>query len=105
MQTKEMNWETSKVNGIFSRNLLDDKNGTFKMIKLAPNSTYPIHRHPDKTEFAYVLQGTLAATIGEEEFTGEEGAFFTFPVGTMHGLRNMDQDKETIILVGSIVKK
>lgn len=105
MQTKEMKWETSKVNGIFSRDLLNDKDGTFKMIKLSPNSTYPIHRHPNKTEFAFVLQGTLTATIGEEEFTGEEGAFFTFPVGTMHELKNSDQDKETIILVGAIMKK
>lgn len=101
MHPKDLQWETSKVEGISSKDLLGHHNGSFKMIRLKPNSVYPVHHHPKKTEFVYVLYGTLEATIGEEQLIGNEGAFFQFPVGVKHGLKNIDEE-ETVLLVGAI---
>lgn len=101
IDTNQLDWMGMKVNGIFSKDLLSHENGTFKMVRLEPQAKYPIHQHPDKTEFAYVLEGVLEATIGENVYTGEPGAFLTFPVGAKHGLHN-PTDKETVVLIGAV---
>lgn len=99
--TDKLDWESTKVEGIESKALLSLEGGTFKMIKLRPKASYPLHQHPDKSEFVYVLEGILQATIGDEVYTGGSGVFYRFPVGNKHGLHNPGET-ETIILVGAI---
>lgn len=46
-----LHWENTKINGFASKQLIDMPNGGLKLIKVEPNSVYPLHNHPDKTEF------------------------------------------------------
>lgn len=101
IKTDQMEWKTMPVQGIYGKELFNQENGSFKLVKLEANANYPIHQHPDKTEFAYVLEGELEATIGENVYTGTTGAFFTFPVGNKHGLHNPTQ-KLTVVLIGAV---
>lgn len=94
-------WKSMPIEGIVAQELIEKTNGTFKIVKLQPGAIYPLHVHPDKTEYVYVLEGTLEATIEETKFVGETGKFFQFPVGKRHGLKNPG-GKETILLVGAI---
>ena len=45
---EKLNWE-------FGKTLLDKENGGLKLVKVIPLVNYPIHQHPNKTEFIYVL--------------------------------------------------
>jgi quercetin dioxygenase-like cupin family protein len=101
INTQQLAWQGVPVKGFESKMLLELGNGTFKMIKIEPGMSYPLHHHPDKTEFVYVLEGTLGAAIGEENFVGSTGMFYRFPVGLKHGLSNPG-DTDTVLLVGAI---
>lgn len=100
-KTDLLNWEAGKVNGFLGKNLIDLSNGSFKMVKVEPFAAYPTHLHPDKTEFIYVLEGNPIITIGENEYDGEKGAFFTLPNAMEHKIAN-PADKECLLLVGAI---
>jgi quercetin dioxygenase-like cupin family protein len=104
LDMNEMKWEKSKVDGVTSKDFLKHPNGTFKIVKLAPQATYPIHHHPKKTEFAFVLSGSLRATIGEEQYTGGRGSFYRFPVDEKHGLHNPG-DEDTVVLIGDFQER
>ncbi|MDX2174728.1 MAG: cupin domain-containing protein [Bacteroidota bacterium] len=39
---------------------------------------YPLHIHPDKTEFAYVIDGNPEFFIDSQYFIGKSGDFFYF---------------------------
>lgn len=97
----KMEWSSMPVKGFEGKPLLDHKNGGFKMVKIQPGAAYPLHRHPNKTEFAYVLEGTLEATIGDTEKIGTAGFFYQFPAGITHGLKNPGET-ETIVLIGAL---
>ncbi|MCC7050207.1 MAG: cupin domain-containing protein [Bacteroidia bacterium] len=99
--TGNLDWHEGKVKNFFGKELLNLDNGTVKLIKIAPASEYPIHIHPDKTEYVYVIEGSLFCKIGEEECQGVVGDFFTFPKNIRHALINKSS-KECIILVGAI---
>lgn len=96
-----LEWALGKVDGFSGRSLLELKHGGLKMVKVAPFAKYPIHIHPDKTEFAYVIQGKSKFTIGTADYMGEEGDFFIFPASIKHGIENPSKS-DTILLVGSI---
>lgn len=97
----ELEWETSKIKGFSSKQLLDIPTGGFKMIKVEPNSLYPLHQHPDKTEFIYVLEGNVQITNGDECIDGAKNDFYALPHSTKHSINNIS-DKECILLVGAI---
>lgn len=96
-----LEWTSGKVDGFTGKGLLELKNGSLKMVKVAPFGKYPIHIHPDKTEYAYVIQGHPKFTIGTADFIGDEGDFFIFPASIKHGIQNPSKS-EAILLVGSI---
>lgn len=100
-KTNSLKWETGKVNGFKGKGLIDLSNGGLKLVKVNPFATYPSHTHPDKTEYAYVLEGNPKMTIGETIYTGEKGDFFIFPKSIKHSIGNPN-DNECTLLVGAI---
>lgn len=101
IDSNQIEWKSMPVKGIKGKELFNIENGSFKKVMLEPNSSYPIHKHPNKTEFAYVLEGKLGVTIGDKEYTGESGDFFIFPVDVNHGLSNSSQ-ASTVVLIGAV---
>lgn len=101
IKTEKLNWEASKIEGFSAKQLLNLSNGTFKMIKVEPHSSYPHHQHPDKTEFVYVLKGNVQIINGEKTEHGAINDFFILPCATMHSISNLS-DHDCILLVGAI---
>ncbi len=101
IEQNKLDWTEGKVKGFFGKELLALTNGGLKLVKVAPEANYPEHLHPDKTEYAYVLEGTLEFIINFETHLGKEGDFFTFPVNTKHSIKN-NTNVDCIILIGSI---
>ncbi len=97
----DLNWTEGKVKNFFGKGLLDLKNGSVKLVKINAGAEYPLHIHPDKTEYIFVVQGELSCTIGEEKCKGKVGDFFIFPQNIFHALANHSQH-ECIVLVGAI---
>lgn len=100
-KTDLLNWETGKIKGFSGKDLINLKNGALKMVKVEPFSTYPIHLHPDKTEFIYVLEGNPQIIIDEEKFLGQRSDFFILPSAINHSIENQTS-KECVLLVGAI---
>lgn len=94
-------WTSGKVEGFSGKNLLDITNGGVKIVKITPFAKYPIHIHPDKTEFAYVIKGDLKMIIGDETLDGKEGDFFVFPNAIKHSIESHSK-AESLLLVGAI---
>ncbi len=90
-----------KVKGFFGKELISLTNGGLKLIKVVPLAIYPEHIHPDKTEYAYVLEGTPEFIINSERYLGETGDFFIFPFNTKHAIEN-NTNSECVLLIGSI---
>lgn len=96
-----LNWENTKIKGFSSKQLIEMKNGGLKLIKVEPGSSYPLHNHPDKTEYIYVLEGMPEIIIGEDKYTGEQGEFFILDESVKHSIKN-DGSKDCILLIGAI---
>ncbi len=101
VNTENLDWQEGKVKNFFGKDLINLPNGTLKLVKINPNATYPIHQHPDKTEYVYVLEGTPSFTINGTHYEGEPGHFFIFPNNTMHAIENPSATT-CLILVGAI---
>jgi len=99
--TKESQWQPGGVDGFSSKDLLNKNNGAVKLIKVGSKATYPIHLHPDKTEYIYVLEGNATITIGDKSKIGERGDFFVLPAAIHHNIVNHSEE-ECLLLVGSI---
>lgn len=97
----QLQWTEGKVKGFSGKELISLTNGSLKLVKIAPKSVYPIHVHPTKTEYAYVLQGNPSFTIMDEDFDGKEGEFVIFQLNQKHGIQN-NTDSECQLLVGAI---
>jgi quercetin dioxygenase-like cupin family protein len=96
-----LNWESTKIKGFSSKQLIEIKNGGLKLIKVEPDSSYPLHNHPDKTEYIYVLEGLPEIIIGEDQFTGKKGEFFIMNESIKHSIKN-NTDEDCILLIGAI---
>ena len=96
-----MNWETGKVKGFSGKNLIDLKNGGLKLVKVEAFASYPVHLHPDKTEYVYILEGSPIIGIDETNYIGKKGEFFIFPDAIKHSIQN-PTDSECLLLVGAI---
>lgn len=101
IQTEELTWIEGKVKGFFGKELISLTNGGLKLIKVVSLATYPEHIHHDKTEYAYVLEGTPEFIINSETHLGKTGDFFIFPINTKHAIKN-NTNSECILLIGSI---
>lgn len=100
-KTDTMDWGSGRVKGFSGKSLIDLKNGGFKMVKVDALATYPLHLHPNTTEFIYVLEGQPKVTIGADIYNGSQGDFFTLPNAIKHSIEN-PTETECILLVGAI---
>lgn len=98
---EKLEWSEGRVKNFFGKELITLQNGSLKLIKVAPLTSYPEHLHPDKTEYAYVLEGNPDFSIGEENFTGKPADFFIFPKNEKHAIHN-NTNAECLLLIGSI---
>ena len=98
---EKLQWSEGTVKGFLSKELITRQNGGFKLVKVAPNTSYPVHLHPDKTEFIYILEGNPDFEIDTTHFTGGKNDFFIFPANVKHAIHN-NSGSEIILLVGSI---
>lgn len=96
-----LNWETTKIKGFQSKQLIDLQNAGIKLIKVEANSVYPLHNHPDKTEFIYVLNGIPEIIIGNEHHHGVKDDFFILPQAAHHSIIN-NSTSDCVLLVGAI---
>lgn len=94
-------WTEGKVKNFFGKDLIALDNGSLKMVKIAPRSHYPLHYHPDKTEYAFVLQGLPEFEIGGECLSGKPEDFFIFPKNEHHAILN-NTDASCLLLIGAI---
>jgi len=97
----EMNWDKGKVEGFLGKEFISLTNGGLKLIKVEPLAQYPEHIHPDKTEFAYVLEGIPEFVINSEAYLGKVGDVFIFPFNTKHAIKN-STSTPCLLLIGSI---
>lgn len=96
-----LNWENTQIKGFLSKKLIEMRNGGFKLIKVEPGSSYPMHNHPEKAEFIYVLRGMPEIIIGDNCFSGKNREFFIIPASVKHRINN-NGNTECILLVGAI---
>jgi len=99
--TNLLAWKSGRVKGFSGKDLITLANGGLKMVKIDALATYPLHLHPDKTEFIYVLDGTPKITIGAENYNGEKGDFFILPQSIKHSIAN-PLETECLLLVGAV---
>lgn len=57
------------------------------------------HWHGQTTEIVYILDGTLAFTLGEESFTGMRGRVVIIPPRTVHHFWNPTASPATVLLL------
>lgn len=96
-----LSYNTGAVKGFSGKGLIALKNGGLKMIKVDPNAIYPMHSHPQKTEYIFVLEGNPTIIIDKERFEGTKEDFFILPTGIPHGIEN-HTNSACILLVGAI---
>lgn len=101
VDTKQMEWHEGQVKNFFGKDLLKVGNGTVKVVKVSPLAEYPEHKHPDRTEYIYVLQGNPSFVIGKEEFDAQPNEFYIFPTRVNHAIKNKTNN-ECLLLVGGI---
>ncbi|MDF2448091.1 MAG: Cupin domain [Bacteroidota bacterium] len=94
-------WSHGKIKGFSHKELIDRLNGSVKLVKIDPSSEYPEHVHPDKTEYAYVIEGSVWITIGDRHLEATEGDFHIFPENIKHSLANKSI-QNCLVLIGSI---
>lgn len=101
IDVKDLAWKTGQVNGFLSKEFIQLSNGGVKLVKVEPMSVYPEHTHPDKTEYAFVIEGTPEFVIDSNLFSGKVGDFFIFPASLKHAIKN-NTEQDCFLLVGSI---
>lgn len=98
---RTLDWKEGKVKNFSGKELISLENGSLKLVKVAPLSSYPEHLHPDKTEYAYVLEGAPHFMSGGTTFACHAGEFFIFQPNTIHAIHNKT-NSECILLIGAI---
>jgi quercetin dioxygenase-like cupin family protein len=93
-------FQEGKVKGFSGADLLSLKNGSIKLVQINPKSDYPIHIHPDKTEFLYVLKGVVTCQVDADNYIVNEGDFITFPAKSKHKIENCSTDSATVLVGG-----
>ncbi len=96
-----LEWTSGKVRGFYGKEFINLENGQVKLIKIDPLAVYPDHSHPQKAEFAYVVQGQPEFRINQECYSGRHGDFFIFPKNMKHAILNK-ANEDCVLLVGSI---
>lgn len=94
-------WKRGKIKGFLFKELFDQENGSLKLIRVEPESSYPMHKHADKTEYAVVLEGNPEMMIENNYYTGVIGDVFIFPSNAIHAISN-NTTGHCILIIGSI---
>ncbi|WP_393972221.1 cupin domain-containing protein [Oxyplasma meridianum] len=87
------------INGIYQRLLISARGGTEKFIKFEKNADYPLHHHPDRHEWIYVIEGQITVNVDEKIRTLNPGEYEDFPVNSNHSLKA--GDKGAVVLVSA----
>lgn len=103
ISSNDLVFKAEKIKGFFGKELLNMKNSSVKLVKIAPLSNYPEHLHPEKTEYAYVLKGNLEFKIDSAIFYGEKGDFLIFEKNKKHSITN-NTESECLLLIGAIAE-
>ena len=101
IQASEGEWLASHVAGVFGKDLVAFEEGTAKLIRLMPGASYPRHKHPARTEYAYVLAGAPTLHVNDTAHAAKPGDFVVFPAATPHALENPGAE-EALLFVGAI---
>lgn len=101
IKPESLPWEKTKIQGFASKQLIEMPQGGLKLIKVDASSFYPLHHHPDKTEYIYVLEGNPEIIIGDDTHQGNEGEFFILPQTASHAINNKTKETCTL-LIGAI---
>lgn len=101
IRPKELEWTTGKVKGFYGKEFITQEKGSVKLVRIDPVATYPEHLHPDKTEYAYIIEGNPIIVIDKQHYMSEPRDFFIFPVNTKHTIINNTSD-ECLLLIGAI---
>jgi quercetin dioxygenase-like cupin family protein len=62
---------------------------------------YPAHVHPDKIEYAIVVEGNPNVTVADKVYAAKQGDVFVFPKGVNHTLGNTG-NQVAILLTGAV---
>ena len=101
IKPKQLDWTTGNVKGFYGKEFINQDNGSVKLVRIDPLAAYPEHLHPDKTEYAHVIEGQPGFVIDHRHYTSEPGDFFIFPANTKHAIVN-HSDAECLLLIGAI---
>jgi quercetin dioxygenase-like cupin family protein len=101
IEQDKLNWDVGKVKGFLGKEFLNLDKGGVKLVKIEAQAVYPEHIHPDKTEYAFVVEGAPSFVINNEHFIGKVGDFFIFPSGIKHAIKN-ETNSICNLLIGSI---
>ena len=53
-------------------------------VLIQPGQEPPMHIHKNEDEWFYMLEGRMTFHVGDETFSGDKGAFVSFPRGIAH---------------------
>lgn len=68
------------------RMLMDHPGGVVKLLAMEAGGYYPLHHHPDRHEWVYVLEGQFETEVDGEVRTLSPGDFREFPTWSQHRL-------------------
>ena len=103
LRTTFLKWTSGKIPGFLGKDLLNTDQATIKLVKVEPHSKYPEHIHPDKTEFAFVIEGNPEFIINQINYVSEVHDFFIFPSNLPHSIIN-NTNQPCLLLIGGLKK-
>ncbi len=77
--------------------------GTIRFLKFKPGAMYPMHHHPDRFEWVYVVEGSMETEIEGEKSIMKKGEFRSFPVMVKHSLK-AGKNGSTVIICSLICR-
>ena len=94
-------WVSGKIKGFYGIDFISQNNGSVKLVKVLPSAKYPIHQHPEKTEYAYIVNGSPEFLIENIQYNSKAGDFFIFPANAKHAIEN-NTNEVCLLLIGAI---
>ncbi len=85
---EDVNWEPVSDGKLGIEQFLarTSKSGTVKFLKFDPGAKYPLHFHPDRSEWLCVISGDMNVEIDGRRLSLHGGGFVSFPVNSKHSL-------------------
>ena len=79
----------------------DDTEGAFTFLEYVMSRDIPTHVHAHEHETLYLLDGTVRARVGDDEFTAGIGDFVFMPRGLPHSLTALSDTPPRFLTVSS----